>query len=136
MPNKPRTIDIGEKAPEELQNVLGYYAPLRRTTESGLVFMTYYGLRQYLVTGGFDERLLSLEDRMEIQEISRGHKWNHVGELRIRLMAALLHNVRLNHSIVSGIMPEDCLKWARSTPKLSDQERVWLDIVRSVIGCK
>lgn len=136
MPNKSRTIDIGDKAPEALQNVLGYYAPLRRTTESGLVFKTYYGLRQYLITGGFDERLLTLEDRAEIQEISRGHKWNHVGELRIRLMAALLHNVRLNHAVVSDITSEDCLKWVRSSPKLSDQEKVWLDIVRSVIGCK
>lgn len=135
MPNKSNAIDIGEKAALDIQNVLGYYAPMRRTTESGLVFMTYYGLRQYLITGGFDERLLMLEDKEEILETSRERKWKHVGDLRIRLMAALLHNVRLNHSIVSHITTDDCLKWVRSVPKLNEQERVWLDIVRSVIGC-
>jgi len=136
MPNKCNAIDIGEKATLDIQNVLGYYAPQRRTTESGLVFMTYFGLRQYHITGGFDERLLVLEDRAVILETSREWKWKHVGDLRIRLMAALLHNIRLNHSIVSHITPDDCLKWARSTPKLNEQELVWLDIVRSVIGCK
>lgn len=136
MQNKSNAIDIGENASVDIQNVLGYYAPSNRTTESGLIFKTYYGLRQYYVSGGFDNRLLTLEDPAEILATSRERKWTHVGDLRMRLMAALLHNVRLNHSVVSHVKPEDCLEWLRRSPKLNKQEQAWLEIVRSVMGCQ
>lgn len=136
MQNKSSTIDIGESASLDIQNVLGYYAPSNRTTESGLIFKTYYGLRQFYVSGGFDNRLLKLEDPKEILATSRENKWTHVGDLRMRLMAALLHNVRLNHSVVSHVKPEDHLEWLRRSPKLNKQEQAWLEIVRSVMGCQ
>jgi hypothetical protein len=136
MQNKSSAIDIGENAPLIIQNVLGYYAPSNRATESGLIFKTYYGLRQYYVSGGFDNRLLTLEDPKEILACSRERKWTHVGDLRMRLMAALLHNVRLNHSVVSHVKPDDSLEWLRRSPKLNKQEQAWLEIVRSVMGCK
>ncbi len=135
MQNK-NAIDIGEGGSPDIQNVLSYYAPANRTTESGLIFKTYYGLRQYYVSGGFDSRLLMLEDPKEILNTSRESKWQHVGDLRMRLMAALLHNVRLNHVVVSHVKPEDHLEWLRRTPKLNKQEQAWLEIARSVIGCQ
>ena len=136
MSNKCSAIDIGENASLDIQKVLGYYAPSNRTTESGLIFKTYFGLRQYYISGGFDNRLLTLEDPKIILETSRERKWAHVDDLRMRLMAALLHNVRLNHSVVSHIKPEDHLEWLRRSPKLTKQEQAWIEIVRSVIGCQ
>lgn len=128
-------IDIGEKAPLDIQNVLGYYAPMRRTTENGVIFMTYFGLRQYFVTGGFDSRLLAMEDPELILNTSREHKWRHVGDLRLRLMGALVHNVKLNHAVVEHIKPEHTLTWiCRGRPRLSKQEVAWLEIVRAVVG--
>jgi len=105
-------------------------------TESGLMFMTYFGLRQYIVTGGHDERLLELADREAIMETSRERRWRHVEDLRLRLMAALVHNVRLKQDLVfSHIGFEDTLIWTRESTTISDQERMWLGIVRSVVGC-
>ena len=136
MSNKSNAIDIGENAPLDIQKALGYYAPSNRATEGGLVFRTYFGLRQYYISGGFDNRLLMLEDADAILATSREWKWTHVSDLRMRLMAALLHNVRLNHSVVSHIKPEDHVEWLRRTPKLTKQEQAWLEIVRSVMGCQ
>lgn len=134
MSNKS-SIDIGEQSPLDIQGVLGYYADTNKSTESGLVFKTYFGLRQFYITGGFDTRLLTLTDPKEILSTSREWKWNHVGDLRLRLMAALLHNTRLNHSIVAHIGPDDVIGWHRRSPKLNKHELAWIDIVRAVLGC-
>ena len=89
-------IDISHNADDEISLLFNYYDTRAKITESGIVFKTYYGLRQYYVTGGYDQRLLIADDPTEITVLSREHKWCHVPDLRIKLMAALICNLKLN----------------------------------------
>lgn len=124
-------IDIGNDAEDTVRQVYGYYDPTPKTTVDGLVFRTYFGLRQYYVTGGFDNRLLSLSDRKEIRHLSRQYKWEHQWDLPMRLMQALIHNLRLKPDMLEAIPVTNDVRWSRGGG-LSSNEKIWLAIVTSV----
>lgn len=124
-------IDIGNKATETLERVYGYYDPTHKTTETGVVFRTYFGLRQFYITGGFDNRLLLLEDAREIMECSREWHWGHHWDLHLRLMSSLIHNLRLNPTLLESIPVTSDVGWCK-TGRLNKHEQSWLKIVRSV----
>lgn len=126
-----KTLDIGINAEQRVRQVFGYYDPTPKTTVDGLVFKTYFGLRQYYVTGGFDSRLLSLSDPKEIQQLSRQYKWTHMWDLSMLLMQALIHNIRLHPALVDDIPATAKVVW-RKRDGLNRNEKAWLEIVKSV----
>lgn len=126
-----KIIDIGAEAEDDVRQVFGYYDPTPKATVDGLVFRTYFGLRQYYVTGGFDNRLLSLTEVKEIQSLSRQYQWEHHWDLTMRLMQALIHNLRLKPHVVAHIPVTDSIVWVKDST-LNRSEAVWVDIVKSV----
>lgn len=126
-----KTLNIGIDAEQHVCRVFGYYDPTPKTTVDGLVFKTYFGLRQYYITGGFDSRLLSLTDPKEIQQLSRQYKWSHMWDLSMLLMQALIHNIRLNPSLADNIPATAKVVW-KKRGELNRNEKAWLEIVKSV----
>lgn len=124
-------IDIGNKMDHQVYRVFGYYEPTPKTTIDGHAFKTYFGLRQFYITRGFDTKLLSLTDQKEIQTLSRRYKWSHRWDLSMLLMQALIHNIRLNPHVMEGIPVTADITWCKPDG-LNRNEKAWLDIVKSV----
>lgn len=124
-------VDIGV-ADSAAQRLFGYYHPQLKSTPSGSLFTTYFGLRQFYIVNGADRELLTMDDPKEILSRSRKYKWKQVWDLHLKLSSVLIYNMRKYPELVHDIPSDSRIVWNNEGNELNYREQSWLEIVQKV----
>lgn len=108
---------------------LDFYSDMPKRTGTAMHFCSYYGLRQYLITGKKEKRFL----QGSCHEIEDKSRYEHVPNLREQLEDALRLNLS-RYPLLVTMLKKNRPEFVWQGNGIRDCEEEWVNIVRSVVA--